>query len=186
MRLHRHTDTVHAGCAAAVIVAVSVFTTAAGAQDMPRQGEFRITYTSTNPAAAKPVTIGDNRTAAAGITMMTAVNETGGKLLHNMAGRCTGAPVIDNSAKTLENHGYCDYVDADGDHVYEKYDYPLQPQGVSLEATGEWLGGTGKFAGLSGTIQIHSRRLNSLVEGATQVVGEKVGRYSFQNTMATK
>ena len=153
---------------------------------MPRQGDFRITYTGINPAAPKPLTIGDNRTAAAGISIMAAVNQTGGKLLHNMAGRCTGAPVIDSGAKTLENHGYCDYLDADGDHVFEKYDYPLQPMGASLNGTGEWIGGTGKFAGLSGRFNIRNYRMNSLVEGASQIAGEKTGSYTFQNTMATK
>lgn len=157
----------------------------AGAEDMPRQGDFRITYTATIPAAPKPVTIGENRVASATINMMTAVNESGGKLLHNMAGRCTSAPVIDNGAKTLENHGYCDYVDADGDHVFEKWDYPLQPLGAASEGTGQWIGGTGKFAGLSGTMTIRSRRLNSLTDGAVQVVGEKLGSYSFTDTVAS-
>ena len=160
-------------------------TITARAEDMPRQGDFRITYTSTSISAQKPVVIGENRTASASINMMTAVNESGGRLLHNMAGRCTSAPLIDNTAKTLENHGYCDYVDADGDHVFEKWDYPVQPLGAVNEGTGEWIGGTGKFAGLSGTMKIRSRRLNSLTEGAVQVVGEKLGSYSFTNTVAS-
>jgi hypothetical protein len=155
------------------------------AEDMPRQGEFRITYTSTLPVAPKPVMIGENRMASATINMMTAVNETGGKLLHNMAGRCTSAPLIDNNTKMFENHGYCDYVDADGDHVFEKWDYPVQPLGAANEGTGEWIGGTGKFAGLSGTMKIRSRRLNTLTDGAVQVVGEKLGSYSFTNTVAS-
>ncbi|MGU3464668.1 hypothetical protein ACLBXO_07405 [Methylobacterium sp. C33D] len=155
------------------------------AEDMPRQGDFRITYTSIGVAAPKPVVIGNNRTASAMIYMMTAVNESGGRLLHNMAGRCTSAPLIDSVAKTLENHGYCDYVDADGDHVFEKWDYPVQPLAAVNEGTGEWIGGTGKFAGLSGTMKIRSRRLNSPTEGAVQVVGEKLGSYSLANTVAS-
>ncbi len=80
---------------------------------------------------------------------------------------------------------YCDYVDADGDHVFEKWDYPVQPLGAVNEGTGEWIGGTGKYAGISGTMKIRSRRLNSLTDGAIQVVGEKLGSYSFTNAVAS-
>lgn len=167
-----------------LLCAALLCATAALAEDMPRQGEFRITYTSTTPVAPKPVMIGNNRTASATINMMTAVNESNGKLLHNIAGRCTSAPTVDNDAKTFENHGYCDYVDADGDHVFEKWDYPVQPMAAATEGTGEWIGGTGKFAGLTGAMKIRSRRLTTLTEGAVQVTGEKLGSYSFQNTVA--
>ncbi|WP_457106919.1 hypothetical protein [Methylobacterium sp. P5_C11] len=175
----------HAGIPAATLCLLLLGTIMARAEDIPREGDFRITYTSTSVFAPKPVSIGGNRTASATIYMMTAVNESGGRLLHNMAGRCTSAPIIDSGAKTLENHGYCDYVDADGDHVFEKWDYPVQPLGAAIEGTGEWLGGTGKFAGLSGTMKIRSRRLNSPTEGAIQVVGEKLGSYSLANTVAS-
>ncbi|WP_342109193.1 hypothetical protein [Methylobacterium sp. SI9] len=174
-----------AGYSVAALGLLLLGSATAGADDMPRQGDFRITYTSTVVGAPKPVTIGENRVASASINLMTAVNESGGKLLHNMAGRCTSAPVIDNGAKTLENHGYCDYVDADGDHVFEKWDYPRQPLAAVNEGTGQWIGGTGKFAGLSGTMTIRSRRLNTLTEGAVQVVGEKLGSYSFTGTVAS-
>ena len=167
-----------------VLCATILCPAAALADDMPRHGEFRITYTSTLTAAPKPVMIGNNRMASATISMMTAVNESNGKLLHNMAGRCTASPTMDNDAKTFENHGYCDYVDADGDHVFEKWDYPVQAQAAATEGTGEWIGGTGKFAGLTGTMTIRSRRLNTLTDGAVQVVGEKLGSYSFQDAVA--
>lgn len=156
----------------------------AAAEDLPRQGDFHIAYTSTAPVAAKPVPIGNNKMASAAINMMTAVNLSGGKLLHNMAGRCTTAPVIDTAAKTVENQGYCDYVDADGDHVYEQWRYPLQALGPSLEGTAEWIGGTGKFAGLTGTMTITSQRLASATDGAVQFVGEKHGRYSLGDAVA--
>ena len=170
---------------AALICALTVTSWGASAQDMPRQGDFRIPFTGINPAPAKPMMIGANRTTSAGISIMTAVNQTGGKLLHNMAGRCTSAPILDNDAKTVENQGYCDYVDADGDHVFERWQYPTQPQGASLRGTGEWIGGTGKFAGLSGKMEIRNQRVNSLVEGAAQFTGEKIGSYSFESKTAS-
>ena len=171
--------------AAATLGLVLLGSATARADDLPRQGEFRITYTAINPAVPKPVSIGNSKSASAMILTMTAVNEAGGGLLHNMAGRCSASPLVDNGAKTFENHGYCDYVDADGDHVYEKWDYPVQSMAAMSEGTGEWIGGTGKFAGLSGTMIIRSRRLNSLTDGATQSIGEKRGSYTLTDTVAS-
>ncbi|MCJ2132576.1 hypothetical protein MKK69_00565 [Methylobacterium sp. J-026] len=185
MTFERSLITSSARCAAAAFGFLLLVPVTAGAEDMARQGEFRITYTAINPAVPKPVSIGNNRSASAMILTMTAVNEAGSGLLHNMAGRCSSSPLVDSGAKTFENHGYCDYVDADGDHVYEKWDYPVQSMAAVSEGTGAWIGGTGKFAGLTGTMTIRSRRLNSPVDGATQVVGEKRGSYSLTDTVAS-
>lgn len=104
----------------ALLIAIPALPAPAGAEDMPKHADFRITYTSTNPAPGKPVQISPTRTHTVGVSIMAAVNQTGGKLLHNMAGRCTASTTFDNDTKSFENQGYCDYVDAGGDHVYEK------------------------------------------------------------------
>ncbi|GJD57191.1 hypothetical protein [Methylobacterium dankookense] len=154
------------------------------AAELPLQGEYRITYTGVNPAPMKPVMIGPQRTVATSLSIMTAVNAGGSGLLHNMTGRCNGMATIDNQAKTLENHGFCDYVDADGDHVFEKWDYPVQPLAATGQGTGEWIGGTGKFTGISGQLTIKSQRVNALTEGIVQFVGEKTGSYTISRKTA--
>ncbi|GJE36785.1 hypothetical protein [Methylobacterium persicinum] len=170
------------GAAVSCLVAAGVLGLApmpARAGDLPAQGEYHIYYTGLNPSPTKPVQIGPQRSVTVSTSVMTAVNAAGSGLLHNMAGRCTGMPAVDAAAKTMESHGYSDYVDADGDHAYEKWDYPVQPLAQASEGTGEWIGGTGKFAGLSGRITIKSQRLNTLADGMVQVVGEKTGTYTL-------
>ncbi|MGV7033400.1 hypothetical protein [Methylobacterium symbioticum] len=154
------------------------------AGELPPQGEYRITYTGVNPAPMKPVMIGPQRTVSTSLSIMTAVNAGGSGLLHDMTGRCNGMATIDNQAKTVENHGFCDYVDADGDHVFEKWDYPVQPLAAATQGTGEWIGGTGKFTGLSGQLTIKTRRVNALTEGVVQFIGEKSGSYTISRKTA--
>ena len=104
MKGRRIPHVLHVGCSATTLGFLLLGPVPARAEDMPRQGDFRITFTSTTPSAPKPVMIGGNRMASATINMMTAVNESGGKLLHNMAGRCTSAPLIDNGATVSYTH----------------------------------------------------------------------------------
>jgi hypothetical protein len=158
----------------------------ARAEDLPSKGDFRITYTAVDPSPAKPVSIGDNRTVGVNTFIMTAVNQAGSGLLHNMTGRCTNITTADAGAKTFESHGYCDYVDAAGDHVFEKYDYPVQPVSATSHADGEWIGGTGKFAGLGGKFEIQGIRLTSLTDGVAQRMGQKVGSYTIEKASALR
>ena len=175
------TATLNIGCLMVLLCPLG-----ARAADFPSKGDFRITFTAVNSSPTKPVTIGDNRTVAVNVAMMTAVNQAGSGLLHNMAGRCASMATTDAGAKTFENHGYCDYADADGDHVYERFDYPVQQPAATPQATGEWLGGTGKVVGIGGKFDIRSTRLTSLTDGASQVVGEKVGSYTVERSSASK
>ncbi|GJE03968.1 hypothetical protein GMJLKIPL_5925 [Methylobacterium isbiliense] len=167
-----------------VAIATAIVPGFALAQDLPKQGEFRITFMATNPVVAKPVQGAANQTHSVGVLIMAAANETGGALLNNMTGRCTFSNVVDIAAKTFENQGFCDYADADGDHVYEKYSYPAQPLSPRAKGTGEWTGGTGKFAGLSGTFEITVTRPASMTEGATQAIGQKKGTYVIKDKVA--
>ena len=57
------------------------------AQELPKEGKYSITYTSVNPSPTKAVSIGD-RDISVSSSIMTALNDGGSGLLHNMAGRC--------------------------------------------------------------------------------------------------
>jgi hypothetical protein len=158
---------------------------AAFADDMARTGEYTVIYTGINTSPIKPLPIGLNRALVPSHATMTAVNTAGSGFLHNLAGRCVGMATLDNDAKTVESHGHCVYADAAGDQIFEKYDYPVQAQGVNLKGTAEWTGGTGKFAGISGDVQLTNTRLSAMTDGITQVSGTKKGRYSFESTTSS-
>lgn len=158
---------------------------AASADEMPRSGEYAVAYTGVNTSPVKPMPIGQDRVVVPGHFTMTAMNAAGSGFLHNMAGRCVGMATLDNGAKTVENHGRCVYADAAGDQIFEKYDYPVQAQGPSLNGTAEWTGGTGKFAGISGDVRLTTARLNPMADGVVQVAGTKTGRYSFEGAISS-
>ncbi|MHB2209737.1 hypothetical protein [Methylobacterium sp. CM6257] len=155
------------------------------ADELPRTGEYTLIYIGINTSPIKPMPIGPNRALVPSHATMTAVNTAGSGFLHNLAGRCVGLATLDNDAKTVESHGYCVYADAAGDQIFEKYDYPVQAQGANLKGTAEWTGGTGKFSGISGDIQLTNTRLSAMMDGVTQVSGTKTGRYSFQNATSS-
>jgi hypothetical protein len=155
------------------------------ADDMPRSGEYKVLFTGINSSPMKPLPMGPNRTVTVSQSTMSALNVTGGGFLHNMAGRCAGMATMDNEAKTFENHGYCVYADAGGDQIFEKFDYPTQPQSATPRGTGSWTGGTGKFSGISGEIEINNTRVNPMTEGIAQFTGTKTGRYNFEAVTAS-
>jgi hypothetical protein len=53
---------------------------------------------------------------------MTASNDEGNPILNNMGGRCQLSRIIDPSAKTVESHGFCTYVDSADDQIFEQCD----------------------------------------------------------------
>ena len=77
---------------------------------------------------------------------MTAVNDSGSGLLHNMPGRCNFMTETNKVAKTIETHGFCNYADKAGDQVFEEFmtNGPAT-LGRPIVFKGKWLGGTGKF-----------------------------------------
>jgi hypothetical protein len=168
-----------------IALAISVVGFPSRADDLPRSGDYKVLFTGINTSPMKPLPTGPNRTVTISQSTMTALNVTGGGFLHNMAGRCAGMATMDNEAKTFENHGYCVYADAGGDQIFEKYDYPAQPQGTTPHGTGSWTGGTGKFAGISGEIEILNARVNPMTEGVAQFTGTKTGRYNFEAVTAS-
>ncbi|WP_147027706.1 hypothetical protein [Methylobacterium oxalidis] len=155
-------------------------------EGLPAKSDFRITFVAVNQHPMKPMMLDANRTFATGHAVMTAINQEGRGLLHNVAGRCTAAVTIDNAAKTIGYNGFCDYVDKDGDHVFERYEYPTQPQAPIFKGNAEWTGGTGKYAGISGRMDLRTSRLPAPVEGVSQTSGEKIGSYSIENTSASR
>jgi hypothetical protein len=150
------------------------------AQDLPLEGKFSITYTGVNPNPVKPVPFGKGREAIVGVSIMTAVNDAGSGLLHNMSGRCILLTLMDRAAKTQDVHGYCNYVDRAGDQVFEEVSTPA-PTGLGVPArfVGKWTGGTGKYAGLSGDFEITNSG-NIAPEGLFQAAGKKTGSYKIE------
>jgi len=168
------------------VAAVLQSTAGASAEELAKEGRYTVQYTGTNPAPMKPIAIGNNREMLVTNAVMSAINESGSGFLHDMTGRCSGWVIIDTAAGAFESHGYCNYADKDGDQVFEQYDWPMQPRSSSTYGTGKWIGGTGKYSGLQGTITLKGRFLKPAVEGITQGAGQKIGTYKIVTASAQK
>ena len=156
------------------------------AQEMPSEAKFSITYTSINPSPSKVVSLGD-RDVSVSSNVMTGINDGGSGLLHNMPGRCNFMTDLNKAAKTIQVHGYCNYVDKAGDQVFEEFmtDGPAS-LGSPIVFKGKWLGGTGKFEGLTGDIDIRPTSILA-TETLVQGVGKKTGTYRItKSPMAQK
>ena len=76
----------------------------------------------------------------------------------------------------MEQHGFCTYVDNDGDQIFEQCDF--LPGSPNCKLTG----GTGKFEGLEASVVITAAPVKSNYEGILQIIGQKKGSYKIVKT----
>jgi hypothetical protein len=147
------------------------------AESIPPEGPVAVTFTATTIPAPKPMPIGGGKEFLVVDYSMTATNDAGNPVLNNMGGRCQFSRLIDPAAKTVETHGFCTYVDADSDQIFEQCDFlPGAPNNCKLT------GGTGKFQGLEAAIVITGTPLKGNIDGIAQIIGHKKGSYKFVKT----
>lgn len=170
----------------AILMAGVVSADQACAEDVSGEGPFTVNFTSIAISPTPPVSLSDDRHMGIAENFMTATNASGKGLLHNLTGRCIGWFIVYKSTASYEFHGHCNYIDADGDTVFEKADFDVQPLDSLRVGTGKWLGGTGKYADLSGVFEIRTSPLKPIREGFVQGIGTKQGNYSLPAPKARK
>jgi hypothetical protein len=150
---------------------------AVNAQNLPAEGPLSISFTATQVPPAKPMPIGGGKEFVVLNMAMTASNDTGNPVLHNMGGRCQFARTINTGTKTIEQHGFCTYADNDGNQIFEQCDFlPGAPNNCKLT------GGTGKFEGLEASIVITATPVKNNYDGVLQIIGQKKGSYKIVKT----
>ena len=135
----------------------------AQAADPSKQGtdNYTTTYVTTSSATMR---LGDRTVTnydASGITR----NDAGGSMFNNMSARCLGTR--EASGNQVSNRGSCIDMDKDGDQVFSTY-----------EAKGNvgahtFIGGTGKYAGISGTAEYIGQPIKSSDDRGMTVVAHK-------------
>jgi mono/diheme cytochrome c family protein len=165
-----------ASAAAISCAAIIAAGTANGQDAMPPRGDFALTVSLTDTGNGVPVTIGDGRMAVA-VNQTAEVANSGGAFLDGAVGTCTNYLVVDTTAATIDILGYCNYRDADGDVAFEQFatDGAVALDGITM--AGEWIGGTGKYESLEGTI---TTTLTVTVEGGAALLASagKTGNYT--------
>lgn len=124
-------------------------------EPLPRTGEFSLTFTFVNVEPWAPI---PRATDAAGAVTQTAaiatniawlLNNSGSGFAHQMTGRCGSLQRLEGTT-VVSSSGNCVYTDAQGDMLFEEFE---RGPGDTF-TTGHWVGGTGKYAGITSTFEI--------------------------------
>lgn len=146
--------------------------------EFAREGDFTLTYYFANvtPANITPVPGGDNRTAVVNVNVAWLVNSAGSGFGHLMTGHCMNQQRSEGGV-VVESHGNCVYTDREGDQLFERTD---RMPGDTF-TTGQWIGGTGKYAGVSSTFEIRGVAIEAGRSelGYRMTLGVKTGHYTL-------
>ena len=143
----------------------------ANAQDIPAEGTIDSNFTWTERQQTMPTAGGMEAFTTEDLLVVTAASP--GSVLDKLAGQCLqfGEQTTDGSQFTTR--GTCTLTDIDGDHIFE---------GIAFEngsGRGKLTGGTGKFEGISGDLELTTSYFGSPAEGVTQGSGHKKGSYKI-------
>ncbi len=156
----------------------------ATAQELPRSGEFTVFFAHLNPHPFGAVPVGDGNVAFALTYVTGSVNAAGTGFMHNFRGRCVGLLTSNQAAGTSGLMGYCDWQDPYGDHIFESFttNGPVNrvegPLG-GVQSHGTFVGGTGRYEGITGEVAITVFGATATPDGYDQVIGQKVGYYQL-------
>lgn len=149
------------------------------AQELPRSGSFTAYFVHVNPAPFPPVPLGDGRIMIPLTFVTSLANAAGSGLLHNVRGSCVGIQTVNPTAGNFEVQGTCAFQDPAGDWIYESFHSDGVTPLAGGTTIGTFLGGTGKYAGITGTVTLTPYGLTTGALGLTQVVGQQVGTYQL-------
>lgn len=133
------------------------------AADPRKQGtdSYTTTYVTTSFNTMK---LGD-RTVTNYDTSGITRNDAGGSMFNNMSARCLGTREAIGSQ--VSNRGFCIDMDTDGDQVFSTY----EAKGNAGAHT--FVGGSGKYAGISGIAEYTGQTIKSSDDRGMAVVAHK-------------
>ena len=154
--------------AVAGLGALLTFVPPSSAEDLPKQGNFAVTYTAAG-TLTRTVDLGDGTKVVANEGRMIATNDAGQGIFHNATGECLGLRGGD------ARNGYCVFTDKDGDKFVEPWS--IAPGAKKGTAT---LGpGTGKYKGIEGKLEWEAVTSLPAATGAYNFIGKKRGSYQL-------
>jgi len=127
-------------------LSLATLCTAAGAQQLPKSGS--INFHTGWKFVGEAVTVADKHLQGHGSVAGVTFNDKGSGPLHLGPANCFDTFfVIDGQGK---NKGFCAFGDADGDRIFTEFTGNFVP-GTGGNGINEIAGGTGKYAGITGS-----------------------------------
>jgi len=151
------------------VAVLSLFVVAASAEaQLPKRGTYSAHFGY--HTVVKGSEIDKDHYFATGETIGTIFNDTGRGFLHAAAVVC---PLANDRAKGVSNvHGYCIVTDSDGDKAFMAWKCRSPQLGARCEGEFQWIGGTGKFMGLTGNNTFNGGGVPKTVSGYALWKGE--------------
>ena len=136
------------------------------AEDLPKQGDFVVTYTSSG-TFTRTIDLGDGTKVVAFEQRLIATNDAGQGIFHNATADCVGVRGGD------ARNAYCVFTDKDGDKFIEPW--TLAPG--AKKGTAALGPGTGKYKGITGNLEWEVVTSLPAATGTYNVIGKKRGSY---------
>jgi hypothetical protein len=121
------------------------------AADLPKQGTD--SYTTTFVTVSRTQMKAGDRTITTSEFVGITRNDNGGPMFSDMGARCLGMSEL--VGKDSVGQGTCAETDNDGDEIYSTFQFK------GSGGTHTFVGGTGKYAGLSGTADFTAQSVKS-------------------------
>jgi hypothetical protein len=158
-----------------LLAAIAVFgiVASATAADLSKEGAFKGTYTA----------VGNYKSTKVGDRALNVFDEIGVQTTNgfgdHMTFHCWGTAEIANGESS--NQGYCVGTDPSGDLIEAKFGLDKHPAGKAAKGSASYLAGTGKFAGITGTIAlaVHAAEFRPITDGTYVANVDLDGHYKL-------
>lgn len=132
------------------VLAIALGAIASAASVAAAEGEFDVAYAVTSATEGPWLPIGPNRRQQMNLLELTMQKEA--VFLGTTIADCHYNREEDTGSGAYANTGWCAWSDKDGDLIFEHWDGSASSGDAMLIGSGRLTGGTGKFAGITGTL----------------------------------
>ena len=150
------------------------FEAASAQSPLPKEGSGKTTIYYTGSLKALPA--GEDVVAVTYDVLGIVTNNSGHGMFHLLSTQCVGGFTAIKGDFANEQ-GICTYVDRDGDKVFSRHTGTGR-RGQNATVKSELVGGTGKYTGISGTIETTRTVLRPTSPSVAHTVAE--GTFSYK------
>lgn len=150
---------------------------AALAGEIPAEGAIDSTFTYISTPTTMPSADGYEATVYDASLVLT--GNSSASLLDRMAARCLLAGPNNQKSGAFRIAGWCTYSDRDGDMIFASDEESAGSWSEPSKGSGKILGGTGKYAGITGAYTFTNDYFGSPKVGTYAGAGKKSGSYKI-------
>lgn len=141
---------------------------------LPKKGNGATTASHTG--TLKSLALGQDFAVITYDVLGVTMNDAGQGFFHDASSRCVGGLSVVKGEFDNEQ-GMCVVIDRDGDQAFLRYTGTCRV-GAAAKITGSYVGGTGKYAGLTGTWENTRTQARPTMEGTTHSISK--GSFTYK------